>query len=260
MNELIYSTIFAPSKIIVLKTKVFFEDIKNKTYQDVWDYQSNTQAALVAHKRYNSNEERSLETNSNHRLIFCEHSPVYTLGKSGSEDHLLLNKEQLQNQKIEYFKINRGGDITYHGPGQITGYPILDLTDFKEDVRWYIDSLEQVIIDTVAHYGLVGTRINGYTGVWLESTQNLPNRKICALGVHMSRWVTLHGFAFNVNTDLSYFSNIIPCGIIDEDKAVTSLQSELGETLDMEIVKSQLKSNFEKIFNVDIHTYGPTEQ
>ena len=256
-NDSIYCSTFAQQKSIGLINKVFFEEIKNMTYQEVWDYQSSTQAALVNHKRYYSGHERILETNSVHRLIFCEHSPVYTLGKSGSEDHLLLNKSQLQDQKIEYFKINRGGDITYHGPGQITGYPILDLADFKEDVRWYIDSLEQVIIDTIAHYGILGTRINGYTGVWLKSTNSLPNRKICALGVHMSRWVTLHGFAFNVNTDLSYFEHIIPCGIVDDDKAVTSLQSELGMTLEMPFIKSLMKSNFEKIFNVEIYNNEP---
>jgi lipoyl(octanoyl) transferase len=243
-----------------LKSIVFFEDIQNKTYQEVWDYQSTVQAALVNHKRYHSGRERSIVTNTEHRLIFCEHSPVFTLGKSGSEEHLLLNKSQLQEQKIEYFKINRGGDITYHGPGQITGYPILDLADFKEDVRWYVESLEQVIIDTIAHFGIVGTRINGYTGVWIKATNNQPNRKICALGVHMSRWVTLHGFAFNVNTDLSYFDKIIPCGIVDDDKAVTSLQSELGAKCDMAFIKSLLKSNFKKIFNVEINNYESIEQ
>ena len=176
------------------------------------------------------------------KLIFCEHHHVYTLGKSGSEDNLIISPEKREKEDIEYFKINRGGDITYHGPGQITGYPILDLDEFFTDIHKYVRYIEEVIIATIKDYGLHGIRLEGYTGVWLPPNKAHDKyRKICAIGVHLSRWVTMHGFAFNVNTDLTYFNHIIPCGIVDEDKTVTSLAHELGQNVDMEEVIEKVK-------------------
>lgn len=186
------------------------------------------------------------------QLIFCEHSHVYTLGKSGSENHLLINKSKLESESIEFFKINRGGDITYHGPGQITGYPIFDLDEFFTDVHKYVRYLEEVIIRTIAEYGLHGVRLKEYTGVWLApEKEGEPYRKICAIGVHLSRWVTMHGFAFNVNTDLDYFDFIVPCGIDDGDKTVTSLSRELGTIIDMEEVKQKLRHHFKTLFEFE---------
>jgi lipoyl(octanoyl) transferase len=188
----------------------------------------------------------------NHLLI-VEHPPVYTLGKSGIMDNLLLTEQQLTEQGIDFFPINRGGDITFHGPGQIVGYPILDLELFFTDVHRYVRNLEEIIIRTLADYGLSGFRIKDYTGVWLERPE-APQRlgKICAIGVHISRWVTLHGWAFNVNTPLGYFSNIVPCGIVDPDKTVTSLSLELGRKLDMEEVKNRIKYHFEAVFETKL--------
>ena len=176
---------------------------------------------------------------------------------------MLLNETELVQEGVEFFKINRGGDITYHGPGQITGYPILDLDCFFTDVHKYVRYLEEAVIRTIAEYGLVGIRIQGYTGVWLENLPKNPNyteggksyRKICAIGVHLSRWVTMHGFAFNVNTDLKYFNNIIPCGIIDEDKAVTSLAAELGRKIDVEEVKMKLKAHYADLFQFQYSSF-----
>ena len=187
-----------------------------------------------------------------HKLIFCEHNHVYTLGKSGSKDHLLLDDKQLMSEEIEYFKINRGGDITYHGPGQITGYPIFDMDEFYSDIHKYVRMLEECIIKLLAQYGINGDRIPDFTGVWVKSFDpNKPHRKICAIGVHLSRWVTMHGFALNVNTDLDYFKNIIPCGIADDDKTVTSISKELGKKVSMEDVKERLKTIFAAEFNFE---------
>ena len=186
------------------------------------------------------------------QMIFCEHGHVYTLGKSGSEDHLLIDKNKLDQEEIEYFKINRGGDITYHGPGQITGYPIFDLDEFFTDVHKYVRYLEEVIIRTIAEYDLKGIRVEGHTGVWLAPEQKGdPYRKICAIGVHLSRWVTMHGFAFNVNTDLDFFNYIIPCGIDDQDKTVTSLSRELGRVIELEEVKGKLRNHFSDLFEFE---------
>ena len=183
-----------------------------------------------------------------HHLLFCEHPHVYTLGKSGKIDHLLLQEEGLRAKGIEFFKINRGGDITYHGPGQITGYPIFDLEKFKTDINWYLRTMEEVMIRVLADYGLEGGRIAKETGVWLGVGTMNP-RKICAFGVKASRWVTMHGFAFNVNTDLSYFNHIVPCGIAD--KGVTSLQKELGREVEMEEVKEKLRKYFAELFEFE---------
>jgi len=187
---------------------------------------------------------------TNHYLLFVEHPPVYTLGKSGDVKHILINEEERIQKGIEYFPTNRGGDITFHGPQQIVGYPILDLEKFETDIGKYLRNLEEVIILTLADYGLNGERSKGETGVWIDPEIKGSERKICAMGVRCSRWITMHGFAFNVNTDLSYFNYIIPCGI--ENKQVTSLEKELGSKLDFEEVKQKVKSNFEKVFNVEL--------
>jgi lipoyl(octanoyl) transferase len=176
---------------------------------------------------------------------------VYTLGKSGSLSNLLLDEVALQKAGFEFFKINRGGDITYHGPGQIVGYPIFDLDCFFTDVHRYVRTLEEAVMLTLAEYGLKGIRVEKYTGVWLEASETKPLRKICAIGVHLSRWVTMHGFAFNINTNLDHFKHIIPCGIVDEDKAVTSLALELGKEQDIEAVKQSLKQHFAQVFGFE---------
>jgi lipoyl(octanoyl) transferase len=179
-------------------------------------------------------------------LLFVEHPPVYTLGKSGNEDNILMSQQDLKINGIEFFHINRGGDITFHGPEQLVGYPILDLDKFKTDIGWYLRSLEEVIIMTMAEYGLTGERSKGETGVWIEPGKKGKERKICAMGIKCSRWITMHGFALNVNTDLNYFNNIIPCGI--QNKQVTSLEKELGKKVSMDEVKEKIKRNFEEVF------------
>ena len=183
-------------------------------------------------------------------LLFVEHPLVYTLGKSGHKENVLLSDEELQRKGIEFFHINRGGDITFHGPQQLVGYPILDLDKFKSDLGWYLRSLEEMIILTMAEYGLKGERSKGETGVWMDSTIKGKERKICALGIKCSRWITMHGFALNVNTDLDYFNYIVPCGI--QNKQVTSLQKELGREVNMDEVKEKVKRNFEKVFDAVI--------
>lgn len=216
-------------------------------YQLAWDRQeqifSETVAAKVANRTENT--EKAVQ---NH-LIFVEHPHVYTLGKSGQPENLLLDDSGLQEKQATYHKINRGGDITYHGPGQIVGYPILDLDNFFTDINLYLRTLEQAVIDTLAEYGIESGRYPGYTGVWLDP-DNHKARKICALGVRCSRWVTMHGFAFNVNPDLGYFKNIIPCGI--DDKDVTSMKRELGAEVDVERVKQVLLRNIVKLFQMEI--------
>lgn len=233
--------------------KVRFEDLGNIDYQQAWDYQTELHQGLIAAKIHNRQLQASgaESTNPVHHLLFCEHPPVYTLGKSGSMDHLLLSETELADQGFSFYKINRGGDITYHGPGQIVGYPIFDLDYFFTDVHRYVRTLEEAIIQTIAEYGLEGTRIKEYTGVWLEAGNGRPARKICAIGVHLSRWVTLHGFAFNVNTQLSHFNHIIPCGIADENKSVTSLSMELGYDVSMHEVKEKLKLHFGQLFDFE---------
>ena len=217
--------------------KVIFKDLGQVDYQSAWDYQTDVHQSIVERKLA-IRKEANIGDPLPHQLLFCEHPPVYTLGKSGSIDHLLLTETELEEQGFRFYKINRGGDITYHGPGQLVGYPIFDMERFFTDIHRYVRYLEEVIIRTIATYGLQGFRLKGYTGVWLEATATLPRRKICAIGVHLSRWVTMHGFAFNVNTDLSHFDYIVPCGIDDKDKAVTSLARELGHPVVMEEVKS----------------------
>jgi len=184
-------------------------------------------------------------------LLICEHNPVYTLGKSGKESHLLISKEEIAKEGFEFIKINRGGDITYHGPGQLTVYPIFDMESFFRDVHRYVRNLEEINIRVLQHYGLKGKREEGFTGVWLEATEGKPKRKICAIGVHFSRWVSLHGFALNVNSNLAHFENIIPCGIAEENKSVTSLQQELGKLIPLEEVKMLIKEKAAEVFDYE---------
>jgi lipoyl(octanoyl) transferase len=227
--------------------KVKFHDWGLLDYQQAWDRQEQVFADTVQVKTQNRNNNTVLEVN-NH-LIFVEHPHVYTLGKSGKLENLLLDKTGLADKKATYYKINRGGDITYHGPGQIVAYPILDLDNFFTDIHLYLRTLEEAVILTLADYGIKSDRFEGYTGVWLDA-DNERARKICALGVRCSRWVTMHGLAFNVNTDLAYFKNIVPCGI--DDKDVTSMERELGFKSDIEEVKQTLKRHIGELFGMKI--------
>lgn len=229
--------------------KIIFKDLgENQDYQQTWDYQESLLAENIAVKAQNRAKEKSRETNfdltTNH-LLFVEHPHVYTLGKSGHLENLLASQDFLSQINATFVKTNRGGDITYHGPGQLVGYPILDLDNFKPDIHLYMRNLEEVIIQTISDYGLKGERSKGETGVWLDVGKPFA-RKICAMGVKASRWVTMHGFALNVNTDLKYFEYIIPCGI--KDKAVTSLERELGKEIPMEEVKEKVKGYFSEVF------------
>ena len=230
--------------------KVHFEDLGLIDYQQAWDYQEKLLAENVAIKSQNRQLSLEAQKSTTNYLLFCQHPHVYTLGKSGHLENLLLTETQLQDVGATFHKINRGGDITYHGPGQLVGYPILDLEHFFTDIHRYMRTLEEAIILTCADYGLSAGRIDGLTGVWLDfETQQNP-RKICALGVKCSRWITMHGFAFNVNTDLAYFGHIVPCGI--SDKAVTSLQQELGRPLSMPEVAEKLKGHLQELFEMEI--------
>lgn len=233
--------------------KVTYQYLGLKDYQAAWDYQTLLKNEVVARKLKNRHlkpDDPAFES-PKHYLLFCHHPPVYTLGKSGSMDNLLLNEVELQAASIDFYKINRGGDITYHGPGQIIGYPIFDMDLFFTDIHKYVRFLEEVIIRTLADYDIIGTRIDGFTGVWIKDKNGGPNRKICAIGVHLSRWVTMHGFAFNVNTNLKYFDYIVPCGINDEDKTVTSLAKEIGKEVDMPQVMERLKFHFAELFEFE---------
>ena len=230
-----------------MNKKVSFKDLGLIDYKQCWDFQEELFAEILAVKSSNRKENKTIST-KNH-LIFCEHPHVYTLGKSGDEKNLLVNEDYLKSRGATFHKINRGGDITYHGPGQIVGYPILDLDNFFTDIHKYLRFLEEAVILTLKEYGLETERSPGETGVWFDIGTTRA-RKICALGVKSSRWVTMHGFAFNVNSDLSYFGNIIPCGITD--KSVTSLQNELGRKMDMNEVKNKLKNHLVKLFEIKI--------
>jgi|TARA_B100001059_G_scaffold236539_1_gene287633 lipoyl(octanoyl) transferase len=224
--------------------KVVFQDLGLIDYKEAWDYQEKRFNEILDVKKNNRKENRQDPTLS--YLLFCEHPHVYTLGKSGDEKNLLVNEDYLKSRGATFYKINRGGDITYHGPGQIVGYPILDLDNFFTDIHKYLRFLEEAVILTLAEYGIESTRSDGETGVWLDVGTDKA-RKICALGVRSSRWVTMHGFAFNVNCDLSYFGNIIPCGIVD--KSVTSMQKELNREVDMQEVQQKLKGHLKNLFD-----------
>jgi lipoyl(octanoyl) transferase len=216
-----------------------------KDYKEVWDFQSELLQEIVTIKT--ENRKNQLQKNTQNHFLFVEHPHVYTLGKSGDLSNLLLNEQQLAAKGATFYKINRGGDITYHGPGQIVGYPILDLENFFTDIHKYLRLLEETIILTIAEYGLKGERSSGETGVWLDVGTPFA-RKICAMGIRSSRWVTMHGFALNVNVDLGYFDSIIPCGI--RGKAVTSMEAELGKKVDLEAVKKKVLKHFMALFGV----------
>lgn len=225
--------------------------LKNLKYKEVWDFQKTMQRNLIQNKRKKLGKDAFIELiNPSGHFILCEHRPVYTIGKSGNSDNLLINEEELAYKEIEYFKINRGGDITYHGPGQLTGYLILDLDDYYHDVHKYVRDIEEAIILFLRNFGINGERIDGFTGVWLNDANG--QRKICAIGVHMSRWVSLHGFALNINTDLSYFKNIIPCGINEQGKEVTNLSSELGKDIYVKDVFEKLQYSFTEVFGFEL--------
>ena len=223
------------------------QDLGQQSYKECWDYQEELFQGIIDLKKANRHTETPQMTPN--YFLFVEHTPVFTLGKSGKIEHLLLNEEQLAQQGIAFYKSNRGGDITYHGPGQIVGYPILDLDHFFTDIHRYLRTLEEVIIATLADYGLSATRSSGETGVWLDVGTPFA-RKICAMGVRASRWVTMHGFALNVNTHLSHFEYIIPCGI--QGKGVTSLAKELGKEVALKDVQDRILHHFQKQFEVKL--------
>lgn len=259
-----------------LKQGVLFRDLGQIEYRDAWDLQEkllqenvavkatlrnmqlaidNGQPAIVNGQGTIGNGQLAIDNEVNrpsttNYLLFVEHPPVYTLGKSGAIENVLISEEERAAKGISFYNTNRGGDITFHGREQLVGYPILDLENFYTDIGKYLRNLEEVIIATMADYGLKGERSPGETGVWLDAALPGKERKICAMGIRCSRWITMHGFAFNVNTDLSYFDYIIPCGI--QNKQVTSMQKELGVTLNMNEVKERVKVNFEKVFNVEL--------
>lgn len=233
------------------KPLVHFTSLGTIDYQEAWDFQEKLFKDTIDLKIRKRNGEEDLVTQN--YLLFCEHPHVFTLGKSGDQDHLLLNDVGLEENHASFYKINRGGDITYHGPGQLVAYPIFDLEYFFTDIHKYMRLLEEAVILTLSEYGIIGGRVEGLTGVWIEG--DTPRaRKICALGVKTSRWVTMHGIGFNVNSDLSYFSHIVPCGI--QDKSVTSMEQELGKKVDMEevsaVLKEKLADQFGYIYGEDL--------
>lgn len=233
-----------------MKPKVIFQDLGEIDYQKGWDYQEDVFQQVTKQKLDNKENEQSDKISPKYKLLFCEHPHVYTLGKSGQEQNLLINSIQLQAKNASFYKTNRGGDITYHGPGQIVGYPIIDLEAFGIGIKTYVEKLEEAVIKTISEYGLKGQRLDGATGVWLDVGIPGKTRKICAIGVRASRYITMHGFAFNVNTDLSYFGYINPCGFVD--KGATSLEKELGRKLDFQEVKDKLLGNLTLVFGWEI--------
>jgi len=246
------------------KQEVIFKDLGIIDYKMAWDYQESLLQQNVKVKsalrnmQQETNDIGTAESAFNHQLstvnyfLICEHPPVYTLGKSGKIEHVLMNPTELEANNIQFFNTNRGGDITFHGPQQVVGYPIIDLEKFYTDIGKYLRNLEEVIILTIAEYGIKGNRSIGETGVWVDPGIKGKERKICAIGVRCSRWITMHGFALNVNTDLKYFNNIIPCGI--QNKQVTSVEKELGAPVDYTEIKDKIKKNFEKVFAVNMTT------
>jgi len=270
----------------MIKQSVIFQDLGTMDYKSAWDYQEallqeNVKVKAEGRKRSAGQMEPEMETTivksdpdsyrdrnpkseifypeiparnselqTRNYLLFVEHPPVFTLGKNGNIDNVLLSEERLKQRGIEFYRTNRGGDITFHGPQQIVGYPILDLEKFDTDIGHYLRNLEEIVILTLAEYGIKAGRSKGETGVWIDPDIRGKERKICAIGVRCSRWITMHGFAFNVNTDLNYFNLIIPCGI--QNKQVTSLKKELGRELKFEEVKEKVKDNFQKVFDVEI--------
>lgn len=234
------------------KQQVIYKDLGRIDYQAAWDLQTSLNQRLIQWKR----GEKSTPIQP-HYLLLCEHPPVYTLGKSGSEDHLKINAKARNMLNVSYYRINRGGDITYHGPGQVVGYPIFDLDRFFTDVHKYVRYLEEVIIRLLKCYDLEGQRLKDFTGVWLSERDQW--RKICAIGVHLSRWVTMHGFALNVNTELSYYDHIVPCGIDARDKTVTSIAQEINRKVEVEEVKLHLRRIFAEVFDYSYIAEEKTE-
>jgi lipoyl(octanoyl) transferase len=229
--------------------KVKFVELGLKDYQEAWDYQVSLFEKTLAVKSENRNLPAEQQKATDNYLLFCEHPHVFTLGKSGDEKNLIISKEELNAVHATYHHINRGGDITYHGPGQIVGYPILDLENFFTDIHKYMRLMEESVIQTLKEYSVDAGRIAGLTGVWIDFENERKARKICALGVKTSRWVTMHGFAFNINPDLRYFAYIVPCGI--QDKAVTSLEKELGKKVDIREAQEILKEKFREQFDME---------
>ncbi|MFZ1694631.1 MAG: lipoyl(octanoyl) transferase LipB [Flavobacteriales bacterium] len=230
--------------------KILFRDLGLIDYAAAWDLQTRLFKETIDRKIANRSLPEQGQLLTEDHLLFCEHNHVYTLGKSGKQSHLLLNEQGLREKGVQFFPIDRGGDITYHGPGQIVGYPIFDLDHHFTDIHRYLRTLEEAIIGTLEAYGIKAGRIEGLTGVWLDWADPVKARKICAFGIRASRWVTMHGFAFNVNTDLSYFQNIVPCGITD--KGVTSMAQELGGEVDIEEVKNRLRLEIADLFDAEL--------
>lgn len=230
-----------------VKQQIVVKDLGTIGYQAAWDYQ---EQLLKENVQLKSATPAGRPAPTTHYLLFCEHPPVYTIGKSGHMENLLISEKQLQEEGIDFVPTNRGGDITFHGPGQVVGYPILDLEHFFTDIGKYLRCLEEVIIRTLAEYGVTGDRSKGETGVWLDPQDKTQARKICAMGVRCSRWVTMHGFALNVNTLMDYFNNIIACGIAD--KQVASLDKEVGHAVSMEEVKAKLSKHFGEVFEAEM--------
>ena len=233
------------------KQPVYFKDLGVMGYTEAWEYQETLLKQNVEIKtRYHSAQQKQRKNSTTNYLLFVEHPPVYTLGKTGHEENILLDETELQDKGILFVRTNRGGDITFHGPEQIVGYPILDLEKFGTDIGKYLRNLEEIVIRTLAEYGIQGDRSSGETGVWLQPGIVGRERKIAAFGVRCSRWITMHGFAFNVNTDLEYFEGIVPCGI--KNKQVTSLARELGRQINLGEVKEKLKIHFEEVFQAEL--------
>ena len=240
------------------KQTVFFKDLGVMGYTEAWDYQEYLLKQNVDIKtRYSAAKDKQTKNSTKNYLLFVEHPPVYTLGKTGHEENILLDEQELQERGIQFIKTNRGGDITFHGPEQIVGYPILDLEKFGTDIAKYLRNLEEVVIRTLSDYGISAERSSGETGVWIEPGVVGSERKIAAFGVRCSRWITMHGFAFNVNTDLQYFDGIVPCGI--KNKLITSLARELGRNIDLDEVKAKLKLHFEEVFDAELKAMAETE-
>lgn len=234
----------------VINKKAEYQYLGNIDYKKAWDYQTELFQSIIDTKIANRNNKLEEQSPTDNYLLFCHHPHVYTLGKSGSLENLLLTEEELKQKHIDFYKINRGGDITYHGPNQLVGYPILDLENFFTDIHKYMRLLEEAIIRMLSEYGLDSGRIDGLTGVWLDYEEQKDPRKICALGVKTSRWVTMHGFALNVNSDLKYFDYIVPCGI--DDKAVTSMDKELGRKMDMDEVMDKVRHHLKELFEMQL--------
>lgn len=230
--------------------RVYFQNLGLIDYKEAWDYQEKIFDEIIQEKLQNRERTFTDKSLTPNYLLFCQHPHVYTLGKSGDSNNLLIKEDELKKRGASFYHINRGGDITYHGPGQIVGYPLIDLDNFTTDIHKYLRYLEEAIILTLQEFGIRGGRIPGLTGVWLDADNKAKARKICAIGVKTSRWVTMHGFAINVNTDLNYFKYIVPCGI--DDKAVTSLSKEINEKVKISTVEEKVKRNIAKVFEMEL--------